>query len=158
MIRNIQPHKMARSLNAWVNKISISGMQSSELKHYLQPSLSKNPAAIIIHCGINDLMKSVPLQNIHQEIESVINSIKGKSPKCEIYLSSVIHQIRNRNLHVSVDQLNTTLNDVCNKTNGNFIDNDNISEDSLNDSGLHLNKRGTARLACNFRDCIWAEY
>ena len=117
MIKNIQPHKMARSLNAWVNKISISGMQSSELKYYLQPSLSKNPAAIIIHCGINDLMKSVPLQNIHQEIESVINSIKGKLPKCEIYLSSVIHQIRNRNLHVSVDQLNTTFNDVCNKTN-----------------------------------------
>ena len=133
-------------------------MQLSELKHYLQLSLSKKPAAIIIHYGVNNLMQSVSLQNIHQEIESVINSIKGKLPKCEIYLSSVIHQTRNRNLHTSVDQLNTTFNNICNKTNSNFIDNDNISEDSLNNSGLHLNKKGTARLACNFRDCSRAEY
>ena len=158
MIKDIQPHKLARTLNKWVNKVSISGMKLSELKHYLQPSLSKKPAAIIIHCGINDLMQSVSLQHIHQEIESVINSIKGKLPKCEIYLSSVIHQTRNRNLHTSVDQLNTTFNNICNKTNSNFIDNDNISEDSLNNSGLHLNKKGTARLACNFRDCSRAEY
>ena len=158
MIKDIQPHKLARSLNAWVNRISISGMTSVELKHYLQPSLSKKPAAIIIHCGINDLMQSVSLQNIHQEIKSIINDIKGKLPNCEIYLSSVIHQMKNKNLNTSVDQLNTTLNDICNQANINFLDNENISEDNLNNSGLHLNKRGTARLACNFRDCIKAEY
>ena len=107
---------------------------------------------------LNDVMQSVSLQNIHQEIESVIYSIKGKLPKCEIYLSSVIHHIRNRKLHTSSDQLKTTFNNVCNKTNSNLVDNDDVSEDSLNNSGLHLNERGTARLVCNFRDCIRAEY
>ena len=129
-----------------------------EMKHYLQPSLSKQPAAIIIHCGINDMMQSTPLQNFHQEIKAIVNNIKGKLPNCAIFLSSVIHQLKNKNLKTSVDQLNNTYKDFCDETNVNFLDNGNISVDYLNNSGLHLNKRGAARLACNFRDCIKAGY
>ena len=158
MIKDIQLHKLAKTFNAWVNKISISGMTSMEMKHYLQPSLSKQPAAIIIHCGINDMMQSTPLQNIHQKIKAIVNNIKSKLPNCAIFLSSVIHQLKNKNLNTSVDQLNNTYKNVYDETNVNFLDNGNISVDYLNNSRLHLNKRGAARLACNFRDCIKAGY
>ena len=158
MIKDIQPHKLAKTFNAWINKISISGMTSMEMKHYLQPSLFKKPSAIIIHCGINDLMQSTSVGNIYQEIKAVINNVKGKLPNCAIYLSSVIQQVKDKDLNPIIDQLNDTFNNVCNETNVNFLDNGNISIDYLNNSGLHLNKRGTAKLACNFRDCIKAEY
>ena len=134
MIKDIQPHKLAKTFNAWVNKISISGMTSMVMKHYLQPSLSKQPTAIIIHCGINDLMQSTPLRNVHQETKAIIDDIKGKLPNCAIYLSSVIHQLKNNNLNTSVDQHDNTFKNVCNETNVYFLDNGNISIDYLNNS------------------------
>jgi len=59
MNKDVQPHKLSKTLSAWVNKISISGMTSSDFKYYLQPSLTKIPSAMIIHFGIKDLLQSV---------------------------------------------------------------------------------------------------
>jgi len=95
---------------------------------------------------------------INQEITSVIKEIKGELPNCPTYLSSVIHQTKNKSLNAIIDELNTIFNNICEETNKTFTDNDYISEDFLNNNRLHLNKRGTARIACKFRDFIKRNY
>ena len=53
-----------------------------------------------------------------------------------------------------IDEVNRRLSSFCQSKKWVFIDNSNIKEDSLNRSGLHLNRKGVYRLASNFREYI----
>ena len=130
-----------------------------ELKHYIVPSITKNPSSMILHCGINDLMNtSSSPQQISEELKNVATIIKQQSPSCSIYISGVTHQAKYPNLDVNVQQLNDILYNICESNSFHFIDNSNITVDDLDSSGLHLNEKGIAKLACNFRDCIKASH
>ena len=94
-------------------------------------------------------------RQIGEELKEVTTSIRGRTPTCSIFNSGITRQAKYSNSDVNVQQLNNILYDICEKNNFHFIDNSNITVDDLN-SGLHLNKRGSAKLACNFRDCIKA--
>lgn len=155
MIKNILPHKMSRSLNLRVNKISIGGMKTEDLKYYTIPSINKSPDAIILHCGINDLMNtsSTPKQ-IGDQLYDTVKSIKEQLPTCKVYISNVVKQAKYTNINGNIEQLNEILCNICKTNNINYIDNNNITLEHLNGSKLHLNDKGTAKLASNFRDCI----
>ena len=71
----------------------IIGIKSTELKHYIQPSLLKNPAAIIMHVGINDIMLVETPTQISNELKDMVNNIKCKVPNCKFFVSSAIRQI-----------------------------------------------------------------
>ncbi len=159
MIKNVLPHKLSKSLNSWVSKISISGMRGVDLKHYIIPSIAKHPDVCVIHCGINDLMNTkISPEEIGKNLEQIADTIKRESPTCKIFFSSIIHQAKYQNLNSSVEELNEHLIKVCQRTDFMYIDNSNVKSEHLNGSQLHLNKKGDAKLACNFRDCIKASH
>ena len=64
-------------MQAWVNKISIGGMKAMELKHSIEPRISKKPVFIILYCGINYVMNSSSSpQQIGEELKEVATSIR----------------------------------------------------------------------------------
>lgn len=157
IIKNVMPHKLSRSLQSYVNRISIGGMKAREMKHYIIPSIEKRPDAVVLHCGINDLMNSPDHpQQIGEEIKDVAMTIKRQIPTCSIFISSIANQVKYPNLNENVRELNSILLNVCESNSFQYIDNSNIIQEDLNNSGLHLNKKGSTKLACNFRDCIKA--
>ena len=141
IIKNIPPHKLSNNMQALVNEISIAGMKAMELKHYVEPSISKKPDFIILHCCINVVMitSSSPRQ-IGEELKEVATSIRRRTPTYSIFISGITRQAKYSNSDVNVQQLNNILYDICEKNNFHFIDNSNTTVDD----------------ACNFRDCIKA--
>ena len=76
----------------------------------------------------------------------LVDSIKAEHPSIDVAISSVILRSDDQSLNSKIDEVN--------RRNWVFIDNSNIKEDSLNRSGLHLNRKGVYRLASNFREYI----
>ena len=68
-----------------------------------------------------------------------------------ISISGVINRSDDEALACKVPDVNKVLKECCKQKNWGFVDHSNISITShLNRSGLHLNKKGTTRLAQNF--------
>ena len=68
-----------------------------------------------------------------------------------ISISGLINRSDDEALACKVPDVNKVLKECCKQKNWGFVDHSNISITShLNRSGLHLNKKGTTRLAQNF--------
>ena len=69
----------------------------------------------------------------------------------DLAISGVIPRSDDEPVPVKVPGVNKLLKTFCNQNGWGFVDHSNISpEHDLNRSGLHLNTKGTARLATNF--------
>ena len=120
------------------------------MTHYIIPSKAYKPDLFIIHGGSNDLRSEMTPNDI---AEAIINlAMDTKTPDNEIMVSGLVY--RKDFLNAKSQEVNKILMDKCAAENIYFINNNNISESDLNGSGLHLNFRGTSRLANNFLDCI----
>ena len=85
---------------------------------------------------------------------SLVGSIKAVHSSIDVAVSSIIFRSDDQSLNSKIDEVNRRLSSFCQSKNWVFIDNSNIKEDSLNRSGLHLNRKGVYRLASNFREYI----
>lgn len=54
-------------------------------------------------------------------------------------------------LNESIDRVNHAMDSFGKRSDMDFISHDNISEDCLNNGGLHLNRKGVFNFAANFR-------
>lgn len=48
--------------------LSFPGATTTDMEHYLQPSLATKPKAIILHVGTNDLKDSSSARNVAEKI------------------------------------------------------------------------------------------
>ena len=140
----------------------VSGIEESRLRHhrakvrsfpgacvddmydYLAPLLRKKPAQIILHVGSND----APLKkadDIAKEIANLKTYIERILPAVKLYLSCPV--VRNDDIRA-----NLTLRklDKILKSWPNSIPNDNVDNTCLGKRGLHLNAKGSGRLAINY--------
>ena len=62
-IKGLPKNLLSRATKRRVTVRSFPGASSSDMKHYLQPSLQLEPCEIILHAGINDLRDSSHLES-----------------------------------------------------------------------------------------------
>ena len=123
---------------------SFPGARIDDFYDYLKPLIKKEPSIIILHIGTNDSTNKTSGQIIN-EINNLMNHIQEMHPKGKIYLSSPILRFDNPNANHTLEEVRTYFKSLPNS-----ILNCNIDKGCLGGKGLHLNPRGSGRLAINF--------
>ena len=136
--------------NATAIKISFPGCTTTQLKHYVKPTLEEDKPDIVILCvGTNNFTKKKQSDvQIAQGIIEIVNICQDAGVN-EIYVSGII----NRPLFQSrVIELNRILEANAETHHYIFMKNSNITESELWKDKLHLNNKGVIILANNFID------
>ncbi len=112
----------------------------------------ESPTAVIIHCGTNNIHRTLPMESI-TTMEKLITAVNDMNSYTSILVSSLIVQ-ENIGHSYWIAEFNARLHDLCLFHECTFIDNRNILHSHLAEDGLHLNKQGTLTLARNFISVI----
>ncbi len=112
----------------------------------------ETPTAVIIHCGTNNIYRTLPMESI-TTMETLITAIRNMNSSTQILISSLIVQ-KHRGHYYWIAEFNARLHDLCVFHDCTFVDNSNISFSHLAADGLHLNEQGTLTLARNYISLI----
>ena len=105
---------------------------------------------VILHIGTNDI-SGESSDNVATKIVRLSKNINKQSPTTKLAISGIIFRTDNENLNTNIKQVNELFKSACRNNGWKFISNHNIRKDSLNRSRLHLNRKGVALLASNFK-------
>ena len=81
------------------------GTSVADMKHYVKPTLEKNPELIILHVGTNDIPQKEP-EEIVKEIESLCTGIKANS-LAKVAISEII-QRDDQTLNIKINSTNNS--------------------------------------------------
>ena len=129
---------------------SFPGATITDMKDYVRPTLKREPDLLVVHIGTNDLRSELTPNQIAVNIMKLATDVKNE--KNDVIVSGIT--TRSDGLGQKAREVNTVLAGECSKMNIHFINNDNITNNDLNGSGLHLNHRGTMVLAKNIFEAI----
>ena len=146
MIKDLIGSKISSSRSVSVK--SFSGAKTSDMKHYIVPTLSTPPDEIVLHNGTNDIIHS-SAQQIIQNISEIGDIISDASSETKVTISNIITRSDNVNLNQKIDECNVEIASLVSQKGWSLIDNSNLDSTCLNGSGLHLNKKGIFSLASN---------
>ena len=124
------------------------GAYVDDMHDYLSPLLKKKPTNIIVHIGSNDA-QSKTADAIAKEMSNLKDFIQNKLPNANIFMSCPILRLDNAKANSTLRELKEIL-----KSNYKVIVNDNIDGTCLGRKGLHLNPKGSGRLAVNYISLI----
>jgi lysophospholipase L1-like esterase len=136
--------------------MGISGDFTSGILKRLDPVEKLQPHRIFIMIGINDILKSVPLERIKSQYEEIIVALKQRCPNAAIYIQSNLpttnmggNAIANAEVVNQVKSLNTFNINLCEKYQVQFINLYPLFETDNNElvaaytyDGLHLSDEG----------------
>ena len=111
---------------------------------YITPLLQKRPSYIFLHIGSNDSINK-PSEQIFDEILNLKMFIEQELPSCQVFLSAPVLRTDNRKANLTLKNLETLMKGL-----DNVIFNENIDGYCLGGKGLHLNPKGSGRLAINY--------
>jgi outer membrane murein-binding lipoprotein Lpp len=153
MIKHIEPAKLRQGLKSGVTFRTFAGAKTEDMKYYLQPTLKAKPSHLILHVGTNDLSGKSP-EEIAQNISELGKAATEQVPGLKLSISEIITRSDREDNDQKVQQVNTLVESTCYLQSWEFVKHSNINKSHLNQGGLHLNRRGTAVLAQNFKHCI----
>ena len=106
---------------------------------------------VLLHCGTNDLKKTLLHRKSHRTYWSW-----QKSYLTEVKKGVLVSGINNRgdDFNDKMQKVNEFLSEIRTRKNVKYIDNGNIGLDMLNRSKLHLNRFGTIQLVKNYREIL----
>ena len=106
---------------------------------------------VLLHCGTNDLKKTLLHRKSHRTYWSW-----QKSYLTEVKRGVLVSGINNRgdDFNDKMQKVNEFLSEIRTRKNVKYIDNGNIGLDMLNRSKLHLNRFGTTQLVKNYRETL----
>ena len=104
------------------------------------------PESVIIHVGTNNLTNEINMLN---NVKKIVKELTTKLPKVKIAFSGLITRKDKKNLDKNVTETNKRLKNYCRQKDIGYIDNSNITEDSLGIKKLHLNRKGNSFFAKN---------
>ncbi len=110
----------------------------------ITPYLKKEPSKVIIHVGTNDTPYK-PSSDIVKELLLLRKFVENSIPGCDVFLSGPIMRSDNHLANSTIRKINDDL-----KVIPNVIMNDKLDGHCLGKKGLHLNQRGSGKLAMNF--------
>ena len=132
-------------LHKYKSKIrSFPGALVDDMYDYLAPLLKKKPSNVILHIGSND-SPSKSANEIANEIGFLKLFIEQKVPGVKIFVSCPVLRLDNKKANNTLRELSVLL-----KSDGNTVCNENVDSSCLGRKGLHLNPKGSGRLAINF--------
>ena len=144
IVKNLNGWMMSRAKRVKVH--SFSGATTTEMKHFIKPLVQRKPSEIILHVGTNDV-DIHSAEEIADNIIKLTDDIKKKGIRCTV--SSLVVRADSELLKSAVIDVNNVLRDSL-PQDVNFVEHSNITNYCLNNSRLHLNRRGDAALAHNF--------
>ena len=150
IVKGLRKDLLSRAAKRRVTVRSFPGATTTDMEHYLQPSLATKPKAIILHVGTNDLKSSSSARNVAEKIVDLGNMIATNSPNTSVTISAITQRSDEQSLKKKVKDCNKVLKTFCNQNGWGFVEHLNIDETCLNNYKLHLNKKGIAILASNF--------
>ena len=155
MIKHLDPKRIQNGLqNRKVTIKTFPGARIDDMKHYAVPTLATKSNALIVHIGTNDLRNNTP-SNLLSSLEDLGEMIMQYTNKnTNLIWSEIMTRTDDPTLTNKVNLVNNSLARLCETRNWGLIKNNNITGNLLNNSGLHLNKQGTATLAKNIKQCI----
>ena len=155
MIKHLDPKRIQNGLqNRKVTIKTFPGARIDDMKHYAVPTLATKPNTLIVHIGTNDLRNNTP-SNLLSSLEDLGEMIMQYTNKnTNLIWSEIITRTDDPTLTNKVNLVNNSLARLCETRNWGLIKNNNITGNLMNNSGLHLNKQGTAALAKNIKQCI----
>ena len=121
------------------------GCTTEDIEDHIKPILRKNPDAIIIHSGTNDVTNDKPTK---KKIKKVVKLIEDTNPAIQVIISGLIHR-EDREVNDEIASINNQLESYCNSKNFLFVNNDNMKSSCLAKDKLHLNKTGNSIFAKN---------
>ena len=145
-IRINQMNQQAKNGNAHIH--SFLGATSYQLLHYLYVNLDKYTDTVVIHIGINDILKSA------SNVNGLLSNIKYTIKTCHnfgvkyIFITGLVYA--KRLITEVLEDVHLTLVNVCKDIQVYFFDNRNITGFYVFRDGLHLLDSGKKLLANNF--------
>ena len=121
------------------------GATVDDMFDYLIPLLKKQPSYIILQIGSND-SPSKTCDEIANEILNLKSFIHSALPNAKVFISCPVIRTDNKKANNTLRELDTVLKN----TTKDIVTNDNIDSTCLGKRGLHLNPKGSGRLAINF--------
>ena len=105
------------------------------MRDHIKPVLRRNPDAIVMHVGTNSLRSSASVRDCAEEIVNLVTMI-SKESSADLTISGIIPRSNDDEvLALKVSGVNKILKTFCNQNGW---------------GGVHLNTKGTSRLATNF--------
>ena len=147
IVKNMEGWRLTKRMRSSAAVKSIPGATTKGLKHHIKGCLEDNSLdSIILHVGTNNLKNKESVEDIANDIMDT--AIFVKKEKTNVFVSGLTD--RNNRLNDKGKSVNSLLKRRCDEEKICFVDNTNINVGMLNNSGLHLNERGTTRLVNNF--------
>ena len=110
--------------------------------HYLKPLLEKKPDYVILHVSTND---AITKTSEVKWINGIKVAIENTLPSCVVIISEPTIRLDSAKASLTIKHINEKLR----TSNINVMRNGNITTDHISKKGLHLNAKGTGRLALN---------
>ena len=119
------------------------GAVINDMHYYLTPLLQKKPTFVILHVSSND--------SINKSADAMIDELLQlkyfiEQHGSKVIISYPVLRMDNNEANYALEELRAKLREIdipC-------IENSNINSEHLGKRGLHLNGKGTGRLAMNF--------
>ncbi len=141
IVNGIEEERL-RKYNARV--VPCPGSRIKDMYNNISPLLKKKPSKVIIHVGTNDTPYK-PSSDIVKELIMLRKFVENNLPGSNVYLSSPVMRLDNQLANSSIRKINNELKNLYN-----VIMNDKLDGHCLGRKGLHLNRRGSGKLAVNF--------
>ena len=116
---------------------------------YIKPLREKQPDYIILHISTNGAVTKTS-ESILTELLQLKLYVETTLPSYVVIISEPILRLDNAKANFTIKHLSDKLRNLNIK----LLPNRNITNDHLSKRGLHLNERGTGRLALNIITCI----
>ena len=147
IVKNIEGWRLNKRMKFSVAVKSIPGTATKGVKHHIKGCLEDNsPDSIMLHVGTNNLKNKESAESIANDIMDVAIFIRNE--QTSVFVSGL--SVRNDRLNDKGKNVNSLLKRRCDEEKICFVYNTNNNVGMLNNSGLHLNERGTTRLVNNF--------
>ena len=147
IVKNIEGWRLNKRMKSSDAVKSIPGATTKGMKHHIKSFLEDNsPDSIMLHVGTNNLKNKESAEDIANGIMDVAIFIRNEQTNV-IFVSGL--SVRNDRLNNKGKNENSLLKRRCDEEKICFVCNTNNNVGMLNNSGLHLNERGTMRLVNN---------
>ena len=128
------------------------GASSIDILDHIRPSLRKEPDQIIINAETNKLTND---HNYLDNVKKIVKMVRETCKNTKLCFSSLICRNDLKDIDEKVKKTNAHLENYGKQQNLGFIGHSNIKKSDLNSRRLHLQERGSSKLAKNFLDYFY---
>ena len=143
LLNNLEERRMNKQYPVKVRPFP--GADTQDMFDFIAPLLKRMPTYIILHIGCNDALDKNSSE-IYSDIMKLKAHIMAKLPNSAVIISCPVLRTDNAKASLTLNRLRNVIMKECNY----FLIHENIDSSCLGKAGLHLNSKGTGRLAMNF--------